>query len=107
MTLTVPIIRSHHERWDGSGYPDGLKGEAIPFLSRVFQFVDIFDALSSPLPYKPALSFEEVISIIREEIVKGKLDPGLGEVFLELLNTRPQDFNVIQVARDDDEPSTQ
>ena len=105
MTLTVPIIRSHHERWDGSGYPDGLKGEAIPFLARVFQFVDIFDALSSPRAYKPAVSFEEVISIIRQEIVSGRLDPGLGEVFLELLNTRPQDFNVIQETRDNDEPS--
>ncbi|MFA6174755.1 MAG: HD domain-containing phosphohydrolase [Kiritimatiellales bacterium] len=103
MTLTVPIIRSHHERWDGSGYPDGLKGEAIPFLARVFQFVDIFDALISPRPYKPALSFEEVISILRKEIDDGGLDPNLGAVFLELLNTRPQDFNEIRTARDDSE----
>jgi len=104
MALTVPIIRSHHERWDGSGYPDGLKGEAIPFLARVFQFVDIFNALLSKRPYKPALSFEEVISVIRQEIVKGWLDPDLGAVFLDLLNTRQQDFNVIHVARDDGEP---
>ena len=97
MALTVPIIRSHHERWDGSGYPDGLKGEAIPFLARVFQFVDIFDALISKRPYKPALSFEEVISTIRQEIVNGWLDPDLGAVFLELLKTRPQDFNEIEV----------
>jgi len=103
MALTVPIIRSHHERWDGSGYPDGLKGEAIPFLARVFQFVDIFDALLSKRPYKPALSFDEVISVISQEIDKGWLDPDLGAVFLELLKTRPQDFNVIQVAVDDDE----
>ena len=95
MALTVPIIRSHHERWDGSGYPDGLKGEAIPFLARVFQFVDIFDALLSKRPYKPALSFDEVISIIRQEIVKGWLDPELGAIFLDLLKTRQQDFNVI------------
>ncbi|MDD5462776.1 MAG: hypothetical protein PHG00_14280 [Methylococcales bacterium] len=40
MKLTVPIIQSHHERWDGSGYPEGLKGEAIPFLARIFQFAD-------------------------------------------------------------------
>lgn len=103
MALTVPIIRSHHERWDGSGYPDGLKGEAIPFLARVFQFVDIFDALLSKRPYKPALSFNEVISVIRQEIVNGWLDPDLGTIFLELLKIRSQDFNVIQVAGDDDE----
>ena len=96
MALTVPIIRSHHERWDGSGYPDGLKGEAIPFLARVFQFTDIFDALTSPRPYKPALSFDEVISILRQEINEGWLDPHLGAVFLELLKTRQQDFNIIQ-----------
>jgi putative two-component system response regulator len=95
MKLTVPIIQSHHERWDGSGYPDGLKGEAIPFLARIFQFADIFDALSSRRAYKPALSFEEVISIIRQEIAKGWLDPDLGAVFLELTKTRPQDFNEI------------
>ncbi|MGR8999350.1 MAG: HD domain-containing phosphohydrolase, partial [Gammaproteobacteria bacterium] len=104
MALTVPIIRSHHERWDGSGYPDGLKGEAIPFLARVFQLADIFDALLSPRPYKPALSFDEVISIIHQEIDNGRLDPDLGAVFLELLKTRPQDFNEIQAADDDSEP---
>jgi putative two-component system response regulator len=96
MALTVQIIRSHHERWNGSGYQDGLIGDAIPFLARVFQFVDIFEALLSPRPYKPALSFEESINIIRQEILDGWLDPKLGDVFLELLETRPQDFNVIE-----------
>jgi putative two-component system response regulator len=103
-SLIVPIIRSHHERWDGSGYPDGLKGEAIPLLARVFQVVNIFDALLSQRPYKPALAFEEAISSIRQEIVKGRLDPDLGAIFLELLKTRPQDFNEIQAARDDSKP---
>ncbi|MGR8979206.1 MAG: HD domain-containing phosphohydrolase [Gammaproteobacteria bacterium] len=87
MALTVPIIRSHHERWNGSGYPDGLKGEAIPYLARVFQLVDIFDTLSSPRPYKPALPFEEVMGIIRQEIANGWLDPDLGSAFLELLSS--------------------
>lgn len=96
MALTVQIIRSHHEHWNGSGYPDGLTGDAIPFLARVFQFADIFEALSSPRPYKPALSFEESINIIRQEILDGWLDPKLGAVFLELLETRPQDFNVME-----------
>jgi putative two-component system response regulator len=50
MRLTAPIIRHHHERWDGSGYPDRLAGEAIPLLARVFQIVDIHDALTSSGP---------------------------------------------------------
>jgi HD-GYP domain-containing protein (c-di-GMP phosphodiesterase class II) len=62
----------------------------------VFQFIDIFDALTSPRPYKPALSFDEVISILGQEINEGWLDPDLGAVFLELLKTRQQDFNIIQ-----------
>ncbi|MFZ2169691.1 MAG: HD domain-containing phosphohydrolase, partial [Methylococcaceae bacterium] len=100
MALTVAIIRSHHERWDGSGYPDGLKGETIPYLARVFQLADIFDALSAARPYKPALAFDEVISIMHQEIVRGWLDPELGAVFLDLLKTRPQDFNEIEPAGD-------
>jgi HD domain len=100
MTLTVPVIRSHHEPWDGSGYPDGLKGEAIPLLARVFQIVDIFDALTSPRPYKPALSSDEVISILRQEINEDWLDPHLGAIFLNLLKTMPHDFNIIQAAVD-------
>ncbi|POZ50809.1 HD domain-containing phosphohydrolase [Methylovulum psychrotolerans] len=95
MESTVQIIRSHHERWNGSGYPDGLKGEAIPLLARAFQIVDIFDALTSPRPYKPALDFAAVIDIIKQEIAEGWLDPQLGRIFLELLETRPQDFAVI------------
>ena len=92
MELTVPIIRSHHERWDGSGYPDGLKADAIPFLARVFQLVDIFDALTSSRPYKPAFSLEDASDIIRQNIGNGWLDPNLGAAFLELLNKSPQDF---------------
>jgi putative two-component system response regulator len=48
LTPVLPIIRSHHERWDGSGYPDGLKGRDIPLLARVVQLADIYDALTSP-----------------------------------------------------------
>jgi len=47
MELTLPVVRNHHERWDGGGYPDGLKGEQIPLLARIFQFADIYDALGS------------------------------------------------------------
>ena len=87
--LTVPIIRSHHERWDGSGYPDGLQGEEIPLLARVFQICDIHDALSFARPYKPALSTAEVRRILLEETARGWRDPTLVEVFIGLVDSDP------------------
>lgn len=83
----LPIIRHHHERWDGSGYPDGLKGERIPLLARILQIADIFDALTTARPYKPALSTEESLSILRNEVQKGWRDPKLVDLFAEVLPT--------------------
>ncbi|MEM8778772.1 MAG: HD domain-containing phosphohydrolase [Cyanobacteria bacterium P01_G01_bin.49] len=65
------IIRHHHERWDGSGYPDGLAGENIPKLAQVFQIIDIYEALTSQRPYKQACSPSEALQIISEEAKKG------------------------------------
>ena len=90
MSLTVPIIKYHHERWDGTGYPDGLKGKDIPLLARVFQIVDIYDALVSERPYKKPFSHEKVISIFEEEKEKGWRDPDLVEIFLKILRERPE-----------------
>ncbi len=81
----LPIIRSHHERWDGSGYPDGLKGEAIPLLARILQLADIYDALTTERPYKRALKPQEALRVIREEVDKGWRDPRLVELFADLL----------------------
>lgn len=92
MKLTIPIIRHHHERWDGGGYPDGLKGEDIPFLARVFQVVDIYDALANVRPYKKALPVDKAIEIFDEETEKGWRDPELVSVFIRLLHSRPQDL---------------
>lgn len=92
MRPAAEIIRSHHERWDGGGYPDGLRGEAIPLLARVFQLVDIHDALAYDRPYKPALSATEVMRILQEETARGWRDPQLMAAFLDLLRTRPQDL---------------
>lgn len=93
MSLTVPIIRSHHERWDGSGYPDRLKGTDIPLLARVFQIIDIYDALTYARPYKPALNMEDVIRIFEEECRQGWRDPELCGEFLSLLRTHPETFD--------------
>ncbi len=85
MQDVLPIIRHHHERWDGSGYPDGLAGEEIPLLARVFQVIDIFDALTSPRPYKPALTAEQAIGLLREETRKGWRDPNLVREFCDFM----------------------
>ncbi len=81
----LPIIRSHHERFDGSGYPDGLKGEQIPLLARILQIADIYDALTTERPYKRAYTPEEALIIMRNETRKGWRDPLLVETFAELL----------------------
>jgi len=71
----LPIIRSHHERWDGSGYPDGLRGEQIPLLARILQVADIYDALTTARPYKPAFSHPHAVEIMLEEARRGWRDP--------------------------------
>lgn len=94
MHLTLPIIRHHHERWNGSGYPDGLKGEEIPFLSRVFQILDVYDALSSERPYKKAFTSEQIIETFKSEAEHGWYDPNLIDVFLEILRTHPEELKL-------------
>jgi putative two-component system response regulator len=81
----LPIIRHHHERWDGSGYPDGLKRDEIPLLARILQLADIYDALTTSRPYKRTLTSEEALLIIREESAKGWRDPELVDRFAEIL----------------------
>jgi putative two-component system response regulator len=80
----LPIIRSHHERWDGSGYPDNLAGTDIPLLARVMQLADIYDALTSPRPYKRAHSPAEALLLIEAETDRGWRDPELTALFIRL-----------------------
>jgi putative two-component system response regulator len=70
----LPIIRHHHEKWDGSGYPDGLKGEEIPLTARILQVTDIFDALTTDRPYHKASPPEKALAIMREEEKRGWWD---------------------------------
>lgn len=79
------IIRHHHERWDGSGYPDGLVGENIPKLAQIFQILDIYEALTSQRPYKQALSPQEALKIITEEAEKGWRNTQLVEKFVTFI----------------------
>lgn len=86
----VEVILCHHECWDGSGYPVGRAGTDIPYLARVFQIVDVFDALSSQRPYKRALPLAEALPIMAKETVRGKWDPQLMPVFVEMLSRHPE-----------------
>jgi putative two-component system response regulator len=70
----LPIIRHHHEKLDGSGYPDGLQGEAIPLTARIMSVVDVYDALSTDRPYRKALPMEEAFGVLRKEVGRGWWD---------------------------------
>jgi len=73
----VPIIRHHHEKIDGSGYPDGLKGDAIPLTARILQTVDIYDALTTDRPYRKAMTPDRAFGLMREEVKRGWWDGAL------------------------------
>jgi len=77
------IIKHHHERWDGRGYPDGLSGEEIPFLSRILSVADVYDALTSDRSYRKKLQDDVVIGMIREN-TGSQFDPKVVDVFLKL-----------------------
>lgn len=86
MRSVLPIIQHHHERADGSGYPDGLKNGQIPVLARVFQIVDVFDALTTDRPYRPGIPIRESLAIMREEVQKGWWDPEIMRRFAALVD---------------------
>ncbi|WP_066380392.1 MULTISPECIES: two-component system response regulator [unclassified Anabaena] len=87
MRGVIPIVRHHHERWDGSGYPDQLKGDEIPYLAQVFQIIDIYDALTSDRPYKRAFSSEEALCVILKETESGWRNPQLVKQFAQFILT--------------------
>jgi putative two-component system response regulator len=79
----APIVRHHHERWDGTGYPDGLRGESIPIGARIVGLVDAYDAIIHDRPYRPARSIEEALDELTRE-AGAQFDPELVRLFLPM-----------------------
>ncbi len=89
----VNLVKYHHEAWDGSGYPDGLKGEQIPLWARAVNIVDSYHALISKRPFREPFSEEEAVNILVKE--KGsKFDPHLVDVYLKILRRRIEEKTV-------------
>jgi len=89
--LVLPIIRHHHEKLDGSGYPDGLRGDAIPVTARVLQIVDVYDALTTERPYKKAFSVTDSLQTMKDEVAKGWWDPRIFDQFEGLVRSGEAD----------------
>ena len=95
----LPIIRHHHERYDGRGYPDGLRGDAIPHEVRLLSIVDAYDALTSHRSYRPApLSHTAALETLRREAAGGKWDPVMVDQFVGMLGATPPDWDAITQA---------
>ena len=92
MRMAHDIALTHHEKWDGGGYPNGLKAEEIPQAGRIAALADVIDALTSKRPYKDAWTIEETVAQIKEDSGK-HFDPELVEVFLQQL---PAIMNVLE-----------
>ena len=93
----MPVVYHHHERLDGSGYPDGLSGEAIPITARVTTIADVFDALTTARVYRGALPRQEALEIILSEVRKGWWDGRILEEFLGILETLPENDERLRV----------
>lgn len=91
----LPIVKYHHEKFNGNGYPYNLKGEEIPYLARITAIADTFDAMTSNRVYRNSLPMETVIEEFRKN--KGiQFDPGLVDIFLEILTNNPEEINKIR-----------
>ncbi|MBI2342465.1 MAG: HD domain-containing protein [Deltaproteobacteria bacterium] len=82
---SLTCIRSHHERYDGGGYPDGLKGDDIPLCGMILAVADTYDAMTTDRPYRKALAKETAVKILEDEINSGQWNPDIVRVFLQIL----------------------
>src|SRR5205085_386431 len=80
----LPAVKYHHEKWDGSGYPEGLKGEEIPLQARILAVADVYDALTSTRSYRNAWSHERALAVIKKDI-GSHFDPVVAAAFLEII----------------------
>jgi putative two-component system response regulator len=80
-----PIVRHHHERFDGSGYPDGLRGDDIPIVAQIIGLVDAYDAITSDRPYQPAQSTDQAVATLRQQVEQGWRHPALVEHFAAIV----------------------
>ncbi len=94
------IALCHHERWDGTGYPNGMAGEEIPLWARICSVADVFDAVTSERPYKPAYSIDEALNILRGG--RGtQFDPQVVDIFFDKLD---EILEIVALYREPDEP---
>ncbi len=99
LDMAQEIAMTHHEKWDGSGYPEGLKGDQIPLVGRIVAVADVFDALTSSRPYKEPWSFEDAIAFMKEQSGK-HFDPDIIDVFLATMD------EIIKVSKKYAEPDS-
>jgi HD-GYP domain-containing protein (c-di-GMP phosphodiesterase class II) len=92
--LDIPY--SHHEKWDGTGYPRGLKGEQIPLAARIFAIVDVWDALTSDRPYRKGWPKQKALNYIREQSGK-HFDPKVVDAFLEIFGSEKNEADDVLV----------
>jgi len=93
----LPAVRHHHERWDGSGYPDGLKGEGIPLIARIVAVADVWDACTSPRPYQDMLSTEQALNLVRR--FRGvQLDPIIVDALERVVRCRQAKGQLVSAA---------
>lgn len=88
LQAVLPIIRHHKEHWDGTGYPDGLRGDEIPLGAQIVGIVDVYSALRSDRPFRKAAPHAEAVAKVRELVQRGRFNPALVERFIEVLETR-------------------
>ena len=87
MQGVLPAIRSHHERWDGSGFPDALSGENIPLMARILAILDAYDAMVSIRPYRGKRTMQSALSVMESEQFSGQWDPELTRLFLQMMSS--------------------